>query len=479
MARDDKDKVQRKVLQEGRLQVAPTAYKSYGGRLRAVVFVGVAHQCRRQSRTAREMRKQPRPLQYRKLEPRTINAAEAVTLPAQSSDIESAPTTPKSSDPIENWQSLSQHMARSRDPLRPLGDGEAEEEEEEEEEERISSAGVPEAYRALLKGRKPPATQRTVAQMKVAIAAGRTPTQSDDGSLLQAEQREARARRKGKKRAVTPVCRVSCAGTDIASHAERGAEGTEESVVSAKRKRSSVPTRPPQQRTRRLPRRLPYPLPCARRKGSGRLLAESCILGRFMKAEEAMVLSVGLAAQGKRRFKIMALETSRKRRTSLPARGAMPKKAATAVRATSGSAVSPYALRTALERVQRASGRDLHAQPSSPARSVRDGRSSGSPASPKAASRSPRQESSSEGDVPEPMDVERPVEPTEPPRTLAAGGSAALSETQAPAGDVSGSVGDGVEIGTEALSLPELGGGLSLDDPTQPSRTQMDISAAK
>ncbi|KAI5821599.1 hypothetical protein K523DRAFT_367377, partial [Schizophyllum commune Tattone D] len=157
----------------------------------------------------------------------------------------------------------------------------------------------------------------------------------------------------------------------------------------------------------------------------------------------------------------------------------MPKKVATAVRATSGSAVSPYALRAALERVQRASGRDLHAQPSSPARSVRDGRSSGSPASPKAASRSPRQESSSEGDVPEPMDVERPVEPTEPPRTLAAGGSAALSETQAPAGDVSGSVGDGVEIGTEALSLPELGGGLSLDDPTQPSRTQMDISAAK
>lgn len=54
------------------------------------------------------------------------------------------------------------------------------------------------------------------------------------------------------------------------------------------------------------------------------------------------------------------------------------------------------------------------------------------------------------------MDVERPVEPTEPPRTLAAGGSAALSETQAPAGDVSGSVGDGVEIGTEALSLPEV-----------------------
>ena len=82
-----------------------------------------------------EMRKQPRPLQYRKLEPRTINAAEAVTLPAQSSDIESAPTTPKSSDPIENWQSLSQHMARSRDPLRPLGDGEAEEEEGMEEEE--------------------------------------------------------------------------------------------------------------------------------------------------------------------------------------------------------------------------------------------------------------------------------------------------------------------------------------------------------
>ncbi|KAI3998120.1 hypothetical protein K525DRAFT_275582, partial [Schizophyllum commune Loenen D] len=141
-----------------------------------------------------------------------------------------------------------------------------------------------------------------------------------------------------------------------------------------------------------------------------------------------------------------ALRKAQRLRTSLPARGAMPKKVATAVRATSGSAVSPYALRAALERVQlsqRASGRDLHAQPSSPARSVRDGRSSGSPASPKAASRSPRQESSSEGDVPEPMDVERPVEPTEPPRTLAAGGSAALSETQAPAGDVSGSVGDG------------------------------------
>ena len=76
-----------------------------------------------------EMRKQPRPLQYRKLEPRTINAAEAVTLPAQSSDIESAPTTPKSSDPIENWQSLSQHMARSRDPQRPVADSEVEEEE--------------------------------------------------------------------------------------------------------------------------------------------------------------------------------------------------------------------------------------------------------------------------------------------------------------------------------------------------------------
>ena len=111
-----------------------------------------------------EMRKQPRPLQYRKLEPRTINAAEAVTLPAQSSDIESAPTTPKSSDPIENWQSLSQHMARSRDPQRPVADSEV------EEEEGGSSAGVPDAYRALFKGRRPPSTQRTVAQMKVVSA---------------------------------------------------------------------------------------------------------------------------------------------------------------------------------------------------------------------------------------------------------------------------------------------------------------------